>query len=410
MWWGLVSIFLFMSGSVIESSWIADFWVNQDIGMTLGLAGLIISMFGVVAAVASFFVGALYEKLGPRLEMFIGAGAWLLAQVLFLAVALPIKSLPLIAVTYAIRGMGAPLFVYSFYTWVLYRSDPSKASTITGAFGFALTFGGSIVATTLAGIALPLVGGTALMWLGTVLVVLAAISGLTMIRYGATSRRGGGMKDAMAELGRAVSLSWRMPEAGLGGLIKLIQGCSAGFAVFYVTYLTTQIGFEVGNAVLLFTAMGVAVVLGNLVWGWLGNVIGWRRTVQYCASLLTAAGYLGMFYLPRVTGTQWLPLMPAAILVGLGLAAFLPINAIVTTLTESEKGPAVALLHVGLGAGGFVGPAIVGAVVGPLGFTGAIWTLVAVYLLPLVIMHFVRLPGDAKVAESHPPITADAAA
>lgn len=69
------------------------------------------------------------EAIGPRKTMLIGASCWLVGQVLFLLVALPTMNFAIIIPTYCIRGLGYPLFCYSFLVWVTYRNPPKTLAT-----------------------------------------------------------------------------------------------------------------------------------------------------------------------------------------------------------------------------------------------------------------------------------------
>ena len=64
--------------------------------------------------------------------MLIGASAWVVLHLLFVGVALPSGVYPLMLGVYALRGVGYPLFIYSFVVLMAQTIDPAKLASAMG--------------------------------------------------------------------------------------------------------------------------------------------------------------------------------------------------------------------------------------------------------------------------------------
>lgn len=118
--WGFVGLLIFMIGDGVEVTYLTDYLTQPDGG---GLAGsqasfATVTLYGVGVLFGSWFSGTLSAIWGPRRVMWLGAGIWLVFEVLFLFVALPTRSLLVIAVIYGIRGLAYPLFAFAFLVWI----------------------------------------------------------------------------------------------------------------------------------------------------------------------------------------------------------------------------------------------------------------------------------------------------
>ena len=70
---------------------------------------------------------------------------------------------------------------------------------------------------------------------------------------------------------------------------------------------------------------------------------------------------------------------------------------------QGETGNALAILNLGAGLGAFVGPAVVTALVGPLGYAGVAWALAGLYVISFGLVFALKLPGNARVLLSPDP-------
>ncbi|WP_316645122.1 MFS transporter, partial [Winkia neuii] len=120
---GILGVVLFVIGDGIEAVWITDFF-HGELGFTVSQSSLVYTSYGIVVAVAAFLSGALCDAISPRKVMLIGLISFLLFDFLFITVAIPSKSLPLLMLIYGLRGFGYPMLAYGFLTWLMIVTAP----------------------------------------------------------------------------------------------------------------------------------------------------------------------------------------------------------------------------------------------------------------------------------------------
>ena len=109
---GFLAVAIFMTGDGFELTFLSKFMVDQ--GFSSSQASLLITVYGLFAAFGGWSAGVLAEMFGARKVMMFGACWWIGVHLLFLGVAIPSHIYPLILGLYAMRGIGYPLFIYSF--------------------------------------------------------------------------------------------------------------------------------------------------------------------------------------------------------------------------------------------------------------------------------------------------------
>lgn len=127
---GLVAIAVFMTGDGFELTFLSKYIVDQ--GFSSSQSSLMFTMYGLVAALAGWASGVLAEMFGAKRIMLIGASAWVVLHLLFVGVALPSGVYPLMLGVYALRGVGYPLFIYSFVVLMAQTIDPAKLASAMG--------------------------------------------------------------------------------------------------------------------------------------------------------------------------------------------------------------------------------------------------------------------------------------
>ena len=106
---GFLAIAVFMTGDGFELTFLSKYVVDQ--GFSSSQASLLFTMYGLVAALAGWSSGVLAELFGAKRIMLIGAGSWIVLHLVFIGVALPSHSYPLMLASYMLRGMGISAFV-----------------------------------------------------------------------------------------------------------------------------------------------------------------------------------------------------------------------------------------------------------------------------------------------------------
>lgn len=394
--WGLLAVVVFLIGDGIELTWLTNF-LNTVQHYTVQQSGFVVTAYGVIVAIGAFLSGALTDAIGPRRVMLLGLISFVVFDVLFITVGLTAHSYPLLLIFYALRGFGYPLFGYGLLTWMMYVAKPGKQASTAGWFWFAFSLGAQILGSYVSSLVLPTAGAFPTLYIGLGSVLVGGIGGLLLIRQKFVPS-GAGQRGAIVKaLGQGLSISWRIPKVGLGGLVKVINLSGVlAFSVFYVPYLVGTIKLSLAEAILVFTVLGVFAVIGNLAWGFIGDAIGWRVTVQWFATTLCFIAVLYLYYVPQLVGPNFGLIAIGAVIFGAGLSAFVPVTALMSALAPGETGSALSIVNFGSGLAAFVGPAIASVLIAPLGLGGVVWVLAALYAVAFVIMFFVRLPGDAK--------------
>ncbi|WP_411121973.1 MFS transporter [Streptomyces sp. x-19] len=406
--WGYLGLLLFMIGDGVESGYLSPYLIER--GIPESRVALLFTVYGIAAAIAAWLSGVLSDLWGPRRVMATGLAVWAAFQLLFLTAALPLTSYPLMLLGYGLRGLGYPLFAYGFLVWIAGVAPRARLGTAMGWFWFAFTGGlptlGSLVASGL----IPRIGAYATLWAALALVVAGGLTALLLVRdaHGAPRPRTAG-EGPLATLVGSVTVLWRNPRVGAGSLVRVINTASQfGFFVVLPVHFTKTVGFTLTQWLHLLSAMFATNIFANLLFGVVGDRIGWRRTIAWCGGAGCTLSTLTLFYVPTAAG----PNFPLALLVaafyGATLAGYVPISALMPSLEPRHKGQALAALNLGAGASTFVGPAVVAAFVGPLGVEGVVWIFAGMYAVSCALTLLLKLPdppepaATVRTAAAHP--------
>jgi MFS family permease len=166
-----------------------------------------------------------------------------------------------------------------------------------------------------------------------------------------------------------------------------------GFLVFLPIFFIQVIGFSLQQWLQVLSIMFATNVVANLIWGWVGDKIGWRRTITFIGSCGCALTTLGLYYVPHHFGANYSLAVVAGMAYGTALAGFVPIGAIMATLAPESRGAAMSIMNLGSGMSTFIGPAIAGVFLPLLGVSGVIWIFASMYLAAAVISFTLRIPG-----------------
>ncbi|MFG2137983.1 MFS transporter [Streptomyces sp. NPDC048650] len=406
--WGYVGLLLFMVGDGVESGYLSPYLTDQ--GFSESRVALLFTVYGIAAALAAWLSGALCDLWGPRRVMWAGLGVWAVFQLLFLALAIPMSSYPLMLLAYGLRGLGYPLFAYGFLVWVAAVAPRARLGTAMGWFWFAFTGGLPTLGSLVAGALIPGIGSYATLWAALALVAAGGLIALLLVR----DERGGRRLAADGPLDTllgSITILWRNPRVGVGAVVRVINTSSQfGFFVIMPIHFTRTVGFSLTQWLHLLSAMFATNIFANLLFGVLGDRIGWRRTIAWFGGAGCAVSTLLLFYVPNAAGANFPLALLVAAFYGATLAGYVPISALMPSLEPHHKGQALAALNLGAGASTFVGPAVVAAFVGPLGVAGVVWIFAGMYAVSCVLTLFLKLPGEPGTADGAPQSDAPAAA
>lgn len=402
--WGYLGILIFMMGDGVEQGWLSPYLLDK--GLSIQQSASLFTIYGVTIAISSWFSGVLAEGYGPKKTMLAGIILYILGTVGFVGYGMTGLNFPVMLVTYAIRGFGYPLFAYSFLVWITYRSPQKKLGTAVGWFWFVFTGGLNVFGAYYSSWAIQNLGHINTLWSSIFWVMLGAFFALVLntdkFETGATS----GKTSKAEELAKGLTIMKEEPKVLMGGIVRIINTTAQfAFPVFLPTYLAAH-GFSTTEWLQIWGTIFTANIAFNLIFGFVGDGMGWKNTVMWFGGVGCAISTLLFFYSPVLFGGSYWMVMLCGVLWGALLAGYVPLSALVPSLVKSDKGAAMAVLNLGAGLSGFVGPAIVGLFIGTVGNHGVVWILAGLYLVSAILTKFISLPDNAKTAHSSKAATA----
>lgn len=394
--WGFLAVTLFMIGDGIELGFLSPYLSTR--GFTTAQVATLISLYGIVVAVAAWFAGALAEAWGPRRVMLIGFAFWATLEIVFLF-AIMIGNFPLMLISYGVRGIGYPFFSYGFLVWVTMDTPERTMGRAVGWFWFANTTGLGVISSYLAALTIPLIGQLGTMWLSWGFVVAGGLIVVLLMRSRGRAKAGMTTRDALAGVARSVTILKSHPKVGVGGIVRLINTLSFyAFGVFLTYHMVKVIGFPTPVWQSIWGTMLLANVIGNLLFGYVADKLGRVNTVAWFGGIGCAVSCLLLYYVPAHYGANYALVLIVSIVYGLFLAAFVPLSAIVPLLAPQNKAAAVAVLNLGAGLSNAVGPLLTRIFQDSLGVKGLMWMFAIVYLAGFFLTFFLR-PGKQEVEE-----------
>lgn len=389
--WGYLGILIFMMGDGVEQGWLSPYLIER--GMSMQQSASLFTVYGITIAISSWFSGVLAEGYGPKRTMAMGLLLYILGTIGFVGYGLPDLNFGTMLVTYAVRGFGYPLFAYSFLVWITYRSPKKALGRAVGWFWFVFTGGLSVLGAYYSSWAIETLGYFNTLWSSIFWVLLGAFFALVLNKD--KFRESARQRDASKkeELLKGLTIVKQEPKVLLGGIVRVINTTAQfAFPVFLPTYLALH-GFSTTEWLQIWGTIFTANIIFNLLFGFVGDRLGWRNTVMWFGGAGCGLSTLLFFYSPVLfDGSFWLVLL-CGILWGALLAGYVPLSALVPSLVSKDKGAAMAILNLGAGLAVFAGPAIVGIFIGSLGSAGVVWILAGLYFLSALLTWFINLPA-----------------
>ncbi|GGM80400.1 MFS transporter [Longimycelium tulufanense] len=392
--WGFLGLLIFMIGDGVEAGYLSKYLLEQ--GVSAPRVALLFTVYGITASIAAWFSGPLSELWGPRRVMWLGLGIWVAFQVLFLTVAVPTLNYPMLLLGYGLRGFGYPLFAFGFLVWIAATTPQERLGTAVGWFWFAFTGGLPTLGSLVASVLIPVIGAYQTLWFSLALITVGGLVALLMVREPTgTQRLAPPEERPIATLLAGVSILWRRPRVAIGSVVRTINTAPQfGYLVFLPVFFTETIGLSLTEWLRLLTVMFTTNIVFNLVFGIVGDKVGWRRTVAWFGGVGCAITTLLLYYVPTLLGPQFGAAALVAALYGATLAGYVPLSALMPSLAPDRKGQAMAALNLGAGASVFVGPALVGLFLGPFGVQGVMWLFAGLYLTSAVLAGALKLPAS----------------
>lgn len=387
--WGYVGILIFMMGDGMEQGWLSPYLIDR--GLTIQNTATLFTFYGVTIAISSWFSGVMTESLNPKRTMLLGLVIYLIGTVLFISAGLGSLDMTTLYVTYALRGFGYPLFAYSFLVWISYTVPKDALGRAVGWFWFVFTGGLNVLGAFYSSWAIEKLGHINALWSAVLWVLVGALFALVFNKAGfPENTKVANMK--WKEMLKGITIVREEPKIAIAGIVRIINTAAQfAFPVFLPVYMKSH-GFNTTEWLYIWGTIFTSNILFNLIFGFVGDRLGWRQTIMWFGGVGCGFSTLLLFYSPQIwEGNYWL-VMACGILWGACLAGYVPLSALVPSLVEKDKGAAMSILNLGAGLAVFVGPAIVAIFIGRVGAEGVVWILAGLYFLSAVLTRFITLP------------------
>lgn len=386
---GLIALAVFMTGDGIEAGFLSAYLL--DLGHTQGDVALLWAVYGIVVAVAAWLSGALAESWGARRVMLVGAVIWVAFQVVFLATGLAADQLPLMLAAFAVRGLGYPLFAYGFLVWLAQRTPALTLGRAVGWYWLAFALGLGVISSYYAGFVLPVLGEDGTLWTSLAFVAVGAV----LAGFAVTGQEEAvSLRSTARGVVTSVSIAVSHPKVGVGGLLRLINTLSFyAFVVYLGPYMTGSIGFSAEQWQVIWGTTLAANVVGNVVAGYLGDVLGRLRVIAWLGGVGCALGVLAFTLVPTWIGPNLGVTIVIGAAYGAALAMYVPLSAVVPLLAPAHTAAAVAILNLGAGLSQFAGP-VVAALAGPFGAVATSVVIAVIHLAGVPLTRVLESSGE----------------
>ncbi|MDC9589526.1 MFS transporter [Xenorhabdus sp. XENO-10] len=388
--WGYLGILAFMVGNGIEIGWLSPYLVDN--GLSIQDVSVLFSVYGVSVAISSWFAGVFFETVGAKRTMLLGTIFCVVGTVGFVSLGLKEMSYPILLMTQAIKGFGYPLFAYSFSVWIAYRSPAVKLSTAYGWFYFVFSGGMQVLATFYASWAVEKLGHIQTLWTTLIFIIIGAFFALVLNRDNIKPQGNHNAIENIREVLKGITILKEHPKLFISCLLRIINSLSQyAFPVYLPIYMIYQ-GFTTTQWLSIWGAAFTSNILFNLVWGIVGDRIGYKRTIIWCGGVLTGVASLLLFFAPQFVGANYAIVLMCGIGWGAGVAGYIPLDAMSANMVEKDKGAVMSVLNLGTGLSVVIGPAIVGLFINSLGASGVTCIVATLYFVGALMTNFLDEP------------------
>lgn len=408
---GYIALAIFMAGDGFDLTFLSRYLVVEQ-GFTPQQAGLCFTVYGLVVAISAWTTGVLAETFGPKRLMLIGGALWICLHVLFLLVGI---TTPLLAVlTYGLRGVAYPLFMYSFVVLIAESTDPGRLASAMGWFWAAFSIGLGTLGAFIPSMAIPVIGELGTLWLAPVFVLAGTLVCLFLVPAAprnAMSNKALSRQEKTRELLRGVTILAERPQISLAVVIRVLCNLTLyGFPLMMPLYLTgvypdSQAWFSQGEWIRLWGVVSAVQILTNILWGRLGDRYGWMRQMRWFGFVGMSLATLAFGYVPQLFGDNLVMMYLAGILFSISVTAFVPMGAIFPALAPEHRGAAISAHNLASGLTTFIGPAIVTVFQPVVGSLGVIWIYAILMLVGTLTTFVIRPPQPGITDERGRPLS-----
>lgn len=390
--WGYIGLTIFMIGDGVEQGWISPYLVSR--GMEVSDVSLLLTVYGITVAVAAWMSGVLVQTLGPRKIMFMGLLSFFVGSIGFVGFGIYDLNMNIMLPFYAIRGFGYPLFAYSFLVWINYSVPVKHRGSAAGWFWFMFSLGLSVIGPFYSSLAIPVMGHINVLWTGTAFVIIGSVLAILVNKDKVPEQEIHEFN--VSELIKGITIL-KEPIISMGLIVKTINGLAQyGLAAFMPIYLAS-FGYTITEWLYMWSAVFTVAIFANLFFGYVGDKIGWRNTIQWVGGVAYAIVLVLVYYTPHIFGHNMIVMTFVICLCGVTMAGYVPLSALFPMLAPKNKGAAMSILNLGAGLSAFLAPAIVGLVFENLGAQGVLFIYAGCYILSAILTPFLKTPSELEV-------------
>ena len=289
---GFLAVAIFMTGDGFELTFLSKFMVDQ--GFSSSQASLLVTVYGLFAALGGWCAGVLAEMFGARRIMMFGACWWIGIHLLFLGVAIPSGLYSLILGLYALRGIGYPLFIYSFVVLMAQYISPARLASATGFFWTCFSLGIGVFGAYLPSFIMPVFGEYKTFWFALPFSIVGTVMCFFFVpKNKIVKSQGLSRKEQLAELAEGATILVTNRKVLICAIIRIINNLLLyGFPVIMPLYLcTTHNGginiFKTEEWMRIWGFVFVITLIFNTFWGWFMDRFGWVWPMRWfgCAGL-----------------------------------------------------------------------------------------------------------------------------
>ncbi|MDD4114138.1 MAG: MFS transporter, partial [Massilibacteroides sp.] len=295
--WAYLGVLVFMMGDGIEQGWLSPYLIER--GLNIQESALLFTTYGVTIAISAWFSGVLAEVYGVRKIMIAGLLLYLAGTIGFVGFSLPDLNYTAMLSTYALRGFGYPLFSYSFLVWITYTTPQNKLGRAVGWFWFVFTGGLNVLGAYYSSWSIERFGHLNTLWSSIFWTLLGAFFTLILNKQKQTEKQKTKLKEKVSELFKGITIMKKEPKILLGGIVRVINTTAQfAFPVFLPLYMY-EYGFTTTEWLQIWGTIFSSNILFNLVFGFVGDRVGWRNTVMWFGGVGCGLSTLLFYYTPQ---------------------------------------------------------------------------------------------------------------
>ena len=315
-----------------------------------------------------------------------------------LLVTIPSHVYLLILGLYALRGIGYPLFIYSFVVLMAQYISPARLASATGFFWTCFSLGIGVFGAYLPSFIMPVFGEYKTFWFALPFSVVGTVMCFFFVpKNKIVKGEGLSRKEQLKELTEGATILVTNRKILICAIIRIINNLLLyGFPVIMPLYLCTAHNgginiFKTEEWMRIWGFVFVVTLIFNTFWGWFMDRFGWVWPMRWFGCAVLAVGSVAFYYIPQWFGANALMMIVAAIIVGIGTCAFSSLPTIMTLYAgEGKQGAALSAYNLAAGLTTFAGPGIATILLPTIGYGGVCWTYAALYVLAFVLTLCIR--------------------